>query len=163
MTTQGVRSLSAESLRVVIRRPAEVVALQARARAFAAAAGIANVGCWELAIAVSEAATNMIKYGGGGIVTLRTSDTPRPHVALEASDRGAGIEQLEQALVDNISEGSDARESTTPGRRRGLGLGLGAIYRLMDEVEITSETGQGTTLRARKWIAADNSCRPTKP
>ncbi|HFE44138.1 MAG TPA: hypothetical protein ENJ18_01410, partial [Nannocystis exedens] len=112
--------------------------------------------CWELAIAVSEAATNMIKYGGGGIITLRRVATPRPHVALEARDRGAGIEQLERALVDNISEGNDARESIPASGRRGLGLGLGAIYRLMDEVEINSESGQGTTLHARKWIEKNN-------
>ncbi len=147
----GARSSLAE-LQVVVRRPPEVVALQARARSYAASAGLANVRCWELAIAVSEAATNMIKYGGGGIVILRVGEEPRPYVEIEARDRGGGIEQLEQALVDNISEGSDAREVRDPLQRRGLGLGLGAIHRLMDEVEITSEAGKGTTLRARKWI-----------
>ena len=147
----GARSSLAE-LQVVIRRAPEIVALQARARAFAAAAGLEKVRCWELAIAVSEAATNMVKYGGGGIVILRTGAEPQPHVEIEAKDRGAGIERLDQALVDNISEGSDSRASADPTQRRGLGLGLGAIHRLMDEVEITSEAGEGTTLRARKWI-----------
>ena len=123
----GARSSSAE-LRIAIQRPAEVIALQARARAFAAAAGLANVACWEVAIAVSEAATNMIKFAGGGIA------------------------HLEEALVDNISEGVDAREVSDPRGRRGLGLGLGAIKRLMDEVEIDSAVGEGTTIRARKWI-----------
>ncbi|MEZ4379746.1 MAG: ATP-binding protein [Nannocystaceae bacterium] len=147
----GARSSSAE-LRVAIQRPAEVIALQARARAFAAAAGLANVACWEVAIAVSEAATNMLKFAGGGVVTLRAGDSPRPHVEIEAQDRGGGIAHLEEALVDNISEGVDARED--PRGRRGLGLGLGAIQRLMDEVEIDSAVGEGTTIRARKWIRA---------
>jgi serine/threonine-protein kinase RsbT len=147
----GARSSSAE-LRIAIQRPAEVIALQARARAFAAAAGLANVACWEVAIAVSEAATNMIKFAGGGIVTLRVGDEPRPHVAVEAHDRGSGIAHLEEALVDNISEGVDAREGSDPRGRRGLGLGLGAIKRLMDEVEIDSAVGEGTTIRARKWL-----------
>jgi len=144
--------LSLAELQVVVRRPPEIVALQARARAYAASAGLAKVRCWELAIAVSEAATNMIKYGGGGVVILRVGEEPRPHVEIEARDRGGGIERLEQALIDNISEGSDARGVRDLQQRRGLGLGLGAIHRLMDEVEIASEVGKGTTLRARKWI-----------
>jgi len=155
----GVRSSLAE-LQVLVRRPPEIVALQARARAYAASAGLAKVRCWELAIAVSEAATNMIKYGGGGVVILRAGDEPRPHVELVARDRGGGIEEIEQALADNISEGSDVRGLRDPRQRRGLGLGLGAIHRLMDEVEITSEAGRGTTLRARKWIEERSAGEP---
>ncbi|MCB9568709.1 MAG: ATP-binding protein [Myxococcales bacterium] len=131
----------------------EVVALQVRAREFAAAAGLGRVGQWELAIAVSEAVTNMIKYGGGGELILRRGEHPRPFVEFEARDRGRGIPSISDALVDNISEGEDAREASDPRRRRGLGLGLGAIQRLTDEVEIHSEPGVGTTLRARKWIS----------
>ncbi|HRI10936.1 MAG TPA: ATP-binding protein [Nannocystaceae bacterium] len=148
----GAPSSSAEE-RYAIARESEIVALQVHARAFAAAAGLGKVACWEFAIAVSEATTNMVKYGGGGEVFLRRGDGPRPYVEFEARDRGRGIDSIDLALVDNVSEGVDAREAS-PLRRRGLGLGLGAIQRLTDEVEIQSERGAGTTLRGRKWIPA---------
>lgn len=147
----GAPSSSVEE-RHAIERESEVVALQVHARAFAAAAGLAKVACWEFAIAVSEAATNMVKYGGGGEVFLRRGDAPRPFVEFEARDRGRGIDSIDRALIDNVSEGVHARDAS-PRRRRGLGLGLGAIQRLTDEVEIRSETGAGTVIRARKWLS----------
>ena len=57
----------------------------------------------------------------------------------EAPDRGPGIEDLGRALEDGYS---------TAGR---LGLGLPGVKRLMDDFEICSAPGMGTTVIARKW------------
>ncbi|MEZ4453854.1 MAG: ATP-binding protein [Nannocystaceae bacterium] len=142
---------SSPELVLALGRPAEVVSVQIRARKFAAAAGLSTRAQWELAIAVSEAATNMIKYAGGGVIVLRQLDAPRAGVEFEARDEGAGIASLERAIQDHVSDDVHRSERADPRSARGLGLGLGAIHRLMDEVVIDAGPGRGTSIRGRKW------------
>jgi len=64
-------------------------------------------------------------------------------------DSGPGIADVEQALADRFS---------TAGTR---GTGLGAVNRLMDELDITSEHGRGTRVACRKWVRQHpSSIRP---
>ena len=56
-----------------------------------------------------------------------------------AHDEGPGIADIEQAMRDGFSTG------------KSLGLGLPGARRLMDEFEIVSELGKGTTVTMRKW------------
>jgi serine/threonine-protein kinase RsbT len=70
-----------------------------------------------------------------------TSDASRggvPAVEVIARDEGPGIADIDLAMQDGYSTG------------RGLGLGLPGARRLMDEFEITSEVGVGTTIVMRK-------------
>ncbi|MGB1274469.1 MAG: ATP-binding protein [Nannocystaceae bacterium] len=138
-----------------IARDPDLARCQVRVRAFARQAGLDERGCWELTIAVSEAASNMLKYAGGGDVVLRYQEEPRFCIEFEAQDRGEGISQLEHAVQDQVSEGSDLRESFDPTAQRGLGLGLGAISRMVDTVEILDRPGGGTLVRGRKWLPAE--------
>jgi serine/threonine-protein kinase RsbT len=62
-----------------------------------------------------------------------------PAVEVIARDDGPGIADIERAMQDGYTTG------------RGLGLGLPGARRLMDEFEITSEVGEGTTIVMRKW------------
>ena len=59
---------------------------------------------------------------------------------IESRDSGPGIADVEQALTDRFS---------TAGTR---GTGLGAVNRLMDELDIKSERGRGTRIVCRKWM-----------
>ena len=59
--------------------------------------------------------------------------------AVVARDQGPGISDIPRALQDGYS---------TSG---GLGLGLPGARRLMDEFDIQSRTGQGTTITMKKW------------
>jgi serine/threonine-protein kinase RsbT len=61
-------------------------------------------------------------------------------IRLTFEDNGPGIADLGLAMKDGY---------TTTG---GLGLGLGGSKRLMDEFEITSELGVGTSVRITKWL-----------
>jgi serine/threonine-protein kinase RsbT len=63
----------------------------------------------------------------------------RKGIVVVASDDGPGIPDIEQAMQDGFSTG------------RSLGLGLPGARRLMDEFEIVSEPGKGTTITMRKW------------
>ena len=55
------------------------------------------------------------------------------------SDTGPGIANVEEAMRAGFTSGS------------GLGLGLSGTRRLMDEMDIDSVVGRGTTVRICKW------------
>src|SRR5436309_3447881 len=63
----------------------------------------------------------------------------RRGVLVIARDQGPGIPDIERAMRDGYSTG------------KSLGLGLPGAKRLMDEFEIISEIGKGTTITMRKW------------
>ena len=63
----------------------------------------------------------------------------RRGIVVVAEDNGPGIPDIEQAMQDGFSTG------------RSLGLGLPGARRLMDEFEIVSAVGKGTTITMRKW------------
>lgn len=80
----------------------------------------------EIAIAVSELATNLVKHAKGGTLTLTALTNGRKGIQIVSHDRGPGIADVEKAIVDGFS---------TTGS---LGSGLGAVNRLMHEFDITS-------------------------
>lgn len=89
----------------------------------------------------SELANNIVKYADSGQLTVTlTSTGPRTLLELVATDRGPGIADLEAALRDNWSTGG------------GLGLGLPAVRRMVDEFHIRSQVGQGTQVTVRRWL-----------
>jgi len=95
------------------------------------------------ALIVTEAASNVVKHGGGGECVLRASrDGDGASIELVMFDAGAGIANLPQALRDGFSSAG------TPG------TGLGAIARLASAYDIYSRRGQGTVLYAAIWPAS---------
>ncbi len=91
---------------------------------------------------ILELGRNIVLYAGEGeIVVQVVARQNRLGVQVRAIDRGPGIADVEQALQDGFS---------TSG---GLGTGLGAVRRLMDEFHIESEIGRGTRVTAVKWLA----------
>ena len=110
------------------------------ARTMAADLGFRPEACEEIAIAVTELATNLIKHAGGGTITLAPlSEGGRVGLEIVVSDQGPGIPDVEQALREGYTTGG------------GLGLGLPGAKRLMDEMIVQSEVGKGTIVRIRKW------------
>jgi anti-sigma regulatory factor (Ser/Thr protein kinase) len=108
--------------------------------------GFDPTACEEISLAMTELATNLVKHAQGGKLTLTPLDeSGRIGLAIESVDSGPGIADVEQALTDRFS---------TVGTR---GTGLGAINRLMDNLDITSELGRGTSIIARKWIRLQNT------
>jgi anti-sigma regulatory factor (Ser/Thr protein kinase) len=100
----------------------------------------------EIAIAVSELASNLVKYAQGGTLTLMPiNDGERVGIQVASRDLGPGIADVEQALMDGFS---------TAG---GLGCGLGAVNRLMDQFDIRSQRGAagGTNVVCTRWLRVD--------
>jgi serine/threonine-protein kinase RsbT len=123
-----------------LRSDEDVVALRRHVRERAVAIALSLVDQTKLVTAASELARNTIKYGGGGDVVLDAlDDGVRRGVGLIFMDRGPGIPDIEQALRDGFTSGG------------GLGLGLGGSRRLVDEFDIDSRTGEGTTVSVVKW------------
>jgi len=94
----------------------------------------------KIVTAASELARNAVNYGGGGTVKLEIlSDGVRKGLRLTFSDHGPGISDVEHALSDGYSSGT------------GLGLGLGGARRLVNEFDLKSEPGKGTTVVITRW------------
>ncbi|MDO8544021.1 MAG: ATP-binding protein/SpoIIE family protein phosphatase [Opitutaceae bacterium] len=133
-----------------ILHSSHVGAARRAAKALAESIGFDPAACEEIALAMTELATNLIKHAQGGKLTLTPhADGGRVALEIESRDSGPGIADVEQALADRFS---------TAGTR---GTGLGAVNRLMDELDITSEHGRGTRIACRKWVRQHpSSIRP---
>ena len=98
-----------------------------------------------LATVVSELGRNILKYGeakGYLVVTWidNVSIGENNGVEIKAIDRGPGFINKERALSDHYS---------TSGT---LGLGLPGVGRIMDELKIESERGEGAVVTATMWV-----------
>jgi anti-sigma regulatory factor (Ser/Thr protein kinase) len=92
----------------------------------------------QLALAVTEAASNLHKHAEQGSLLLCVNrDGPQPGIDLVTIDAGPGVRDVAAALRDGHS---------TAGT---LGIGLGAIQRLADFADLYSRPGHGTSLVAR--------------
>jgi len=92
--------------------------------------------------AISEIAHNIVTYASNGEISLTVIAQDHRHgLRVIATDAGPGIPDLAMAMQDGYSTGV------------GLGLGLSGAKRLMDEFEITSAVGKGTTITMTKWGA----------
>jgi anti-sigma regulatory factor (Ser/Thr protein kinase) len=119
-----------------VREAIDVFAARWAVQRLAAQAGFPVVAATELAIVVSELATNILKYGDrDGTITMRIVENTSLGAGLEiiAEDAGPPLANLECALRD----GWDDRGPLDPSqlRRGGIGAGLGAVRRLTDVFE----------------------------
>jgi serine/threonine-protein kinase RsbT len=129
-----------DEILVPIAGERDIVLARQRGRDLAGGEPFSMTDLTVIATAISEVARNIVLYAGRGeirVATIRRGD--RVGVVITATDHGPGIADVEQALKDGYSTG------------HGLGLGLPAARRLMDELEVVSQVGVGTTLVMRKW------------
>ena len=92
----------------------------------------------QLALAVTEAASNLHKHAEQGSLLLCVNrDGQPPGIDLVTIDAGPGVRDVSAAVRDGHS---------TAGT---LGIGLGAIQRLADFADLYSRPGRGTSLVAR--------------
>jgi serine/threonine-protein kinase RsbT len=132
--------LDTQEIRVRITSDVDIVAARARGRELAQHLGFTATDLALIATAISELSRNIVQYARGGEIILKPSNgSPGPGIIVIASDDGCGIADVAAAMQDGYS---------TSG---GLGLGLPGVRRLMDEFEIASRPGGGTTITAKKW------------
>ncbi len=129
-----------QPIRVAINSDADTVTARQRGRALAAELGLSTGDQALVATAISELARNIVEYAVRGEIVLELIERGNKRgVVVIARDEGPGIPDIERAMQDGFTTG------------HGLGLGLPGARRLMDEFEIVSRVGQGTTVTVKKW------------
>jgi serine/threonine-protein kinase RsbT len=122
-----------------IRTSEDIVLVRTAVRKAAIAAKLGLVDQTKLVTAASEIARNTLDYGKGGSVLIERVDAAKSGIRLTFEDRGPGIPNIELAMTDGWTSGS------------GMGLGLSGTRRLMDEFQLASKPGEGTTVIITKW------------
>jgi serine/threonine-protein kinase RsbT len=126
--------------RVSMEHESDIVAARREGRALASRLGFSSSEQTVIATAISEVARNILLYANRGEVVVRVEERAgRRSLVVIARDEGPGIPDLERAMQDGYSTSN------------GLGLGLPGSRRMMDEFEIVSQGGKGTTITMRKW------------
>jgi serine/threonine-protein kinase RsbT len=125
---------------VAIRSDVDIISARERGRTLAGELGFTKAELALIATAISELARNILTYAGQGEIVLeREEQNGRRGIVVIARDRGPGIPDVELALQDGYSTS------------RSLGIGLPGVRRLMDEFELSTTLGAGTTVTAKKW------------
>ncbi|MDQ2642240.1 MAG: anti-sigma regulatory factor [Myxococcota bacterium] len=126
---------------VPIERELDIVTARQKGRELAARLGFSSTDQTLLATAISELARNIVAYAGSGRIELSQVEEPgRRGIEIVALDTGPGIADVQLALKDGYSTGNS------------LGVGLPGARRLMDDFELQSKLGVGTTVTAKKWL-----------
>lgn len=126
---------------VAIRSDEDIVTARQLGRQLAAEMGFSGSDLTLIATAISEIARNIVTYAATGEILLGAAhDDERRGILVVARDNGPGIADIALAMQDGYSTGGS------------LGIGLPGAKRLMDDFEIVSEVGKGTTVTLRKWV-----------
>lgn len=119
----------------------DIVTARQLGRALGSSLGFAGADLTVIATAISELGCNIIEYArNGAIVMTIVEKDGRPGIKIMARDEGPGIPDVAAVLANGHSTGQH------------LGVGLSGVRRLMDEFEISSSAGQGTSVTVRKWV-----------
>lgn len=125
---------------VLISAENDIVKVRKAVREVAISLDFGTTDVTRIVTAASELARNVFHYAGFGTLECRRINSGDSiGIELIFEDKGPGIPDIEQAMTMGYTT------------RGGLGLGLPGAKRLMDELEINSEAGKGTTVIIRKW------------
>ena len=135
-------------IRVEIRSASDIVTARQAGRELAAELGFSSSELTVIATAISEIARNILAYAIQGEISLALvhddrnpqRGAPQRGIMIVAHDEGPGIRDIPEAMQDGFTTG------------KGLGIGLPGTRRLMDEFEIVTRIGQGTTVKMKKWL-----------
>lgn len=126
----------------VVTEPSQVAHARRVTAEFATRAGLPEKRLGNLAIVVTELATNLIKHAGcGEILASCFDDADGSGIEILSLDRGPGMKDVAACLRDGFSTAGS------------LGQGLGSITRQSDQFRIYSRPGLGTVASARLAIS----------
>ena len=123
-----------------IEKEQDVVPFRNRVKEYAVRIGMSVVNQTKLITAASELVRNMLKYANGGVVNIEVITEERnTGIRLIFTDKGPGIQDIALAMKDGYSSG------------KSLGIGLPGTKRLVNEFDIKSIWGEGTSVSIIKW------------
>ena len=127
-------------IHIPVNSDTDIVTARQQGRSLARVAGFYGSDLTVISTAISEVARNIVEHASSGEIVLSiVVDGAKEGIRVVAQDHGPGIPDIALAMQDGYSTG------------KGLGLGLPGSRRLMDEFEISSESGLGTTVIMKKW------------
>ena len=133
-----------DEIRVPITTDEDMLPARASGRALALKLGFSRTDATLIATAISEIARNIVVHVGEGEIAMKPIKEQRRYgLVVIASDAGPGITDVDAALEHGSAS------------RGGLGLGLPGARRLMDDFDVKSERGRGTTITMTKWRVRD--------
>lgn len=133
-----ITSITKQSM--LIQKDQDVVPFRNRVKESAIKIKMGLVNQTKLITAASELVRNMLKYGKGGNAIIEVvSKGKEMGIRLIFIDSGPGIADVSLAMKDGYSTG------------KSLGLGLPGTKRLVNDFEIKTEVGVGTTVSIIKW------------
>jgi serine/threonine-protein kinase RsbT len=132
----------ASETRVPITSAEDIVTARQHVRSLATELGFDGAEVTLIAAAISEVSRNIVEYAKCGEIILRSENHGARHgLCVVARDHGPGIADVAQAMQYGFSS------------RKGLGVGLPGAKWLMDEFDIESKVGVGTTITMKKWLS----------
>ncbi len=123
-----------------IHSAVDIVTARQRGRALALDLGFSGGEVTLIAAAISEVARNIVDHAKQGKIVMNRLNGKEPGIQIVATDDGPGITDVAQAMQYGYST------------RKGLGVGLPGAKWLMDEFDIVSRVGKGTTVTMKKWL-----------
>jgi serine/threonine-protein kinase RsbT len=135
-----MQSSNRHEIKIAIHSDSDIVTARKKGREMAGRLGFTSTDSTLIATAISELARNILLYahqGEIGVTIVEGGD--RKGVRVIARDDGPGIPDVERALQEGFSTS------------RSLGMGLSGVRRLVDDFQIVSEPGRGTTVIVKKW------------
>ena len=134
---------------IVITHTSDIAAARRLGQRMAQEMGFDDTRAGQLAIVITEAATNMLKHAGEGRMALSAVHSGGADgIEVLAIDQGPGIGNLGQALRDGVSSAGTA------------GTGLGALKRLADQFDVYAPRGKGAVFCMRLWRGAAPAVPP---
>ncbi len=126
---------------VSINSAADIVTARQKGRALALELGFDGSDLTLIATAISEVARNIVNHAKSGeIVVSPMNHSNKRGILVVARDEGPGIKDIAKAMQYGYST------------NKGLGVGLPGAKWLMDEFDIESKVGKGTTVTMKKWL-----------
>ena len=108
-----------------------------------------DIRAGQLAIVITELATNMLKHAGEGRILLSFAyGGDACGIDVLGFDRGPGIGNLGAALRDGVSSAGTA------------GTGLGALRRLSNQFDVYAPRGKGAVFFMRLWAGTPPAVQP---
>lgn len=126
---------------VPISSAADIVIARQKGRTMAMELGFDGADLTLIATAISEVARNIVDHAKQGeIILAPVNHGSRRGLVIKALDEGPGIVDVAKAMEYGYST------------RKGLGVGLPGAKWLMDEFDIHTRVGKGTTVTMKKWL-----------
>ncbi len=133
--------MNSAAARAVVSEASQTAEARRVAHTLAGRIGFDQTKAAQVALAATEAATNLLKHAGRGEILFQilTDSGGAGGLEMLVLDKGPGIKNVGESLRDGYSTAGSA------------GTGMGAMSRLAARFDVYSQVGKGTAVFAQFW------------